>query len=248
MCVFLSLGPVLKLGDAPVTLGERYVPLPYVFLDLFPPFSLLIEIWRFSMGVQLVVATLAGLALMGRRPAWGLAAGLGIVIEALVLTPGPAVWSVDEPPDEPMAELFEGAEPGAVLHFPVRQWKWPMYYQTLHGQPVANSNERTGDPTALAVVSRDGWTTAELVASSQRTGYRWLVVHGSEGMEDIQPVSVIVADLAAAGLVTRQRGSLTLVDLDQDGPWPSRGHRAPDPVEDQAGPRKPLGELLSPGG
>jgi len=224
--LFLSLGPVLLLAGEPLLVAGRPLPLPYVFLDLLPPFSMLIELWRFSALLQLALALLAARSLARWRPRWAALAGCALVVEALLLHPGRAAWQQTSIPDEPVAELCRDLPAGAILSFPVRQGDWPLYYQTQHGRPVANSPMNAGDPVVFGLISRGEWSLAQLREAARGVGYRWLMLHTRPQTSAEQPMDEILGELEAAGLVSRRAGSLVLADLSADGPWPASMHRS----------------------
>lgn len=224
--VVLALGPVLVAGGGPVTVGGRYVPLPFVFLDRLPPFSMLIELWRFTFPAVLALALLGARTLVALPRAAVAGAGLFLAAEALLLTPGPRPWHFEPFPDEPVAALVADLPPGPVLHFPVRQGDRPLLYQAMHGRPVANTPMNMGDPAVFGLVARGTWTLAELRAVARDRGYRWLLLHVRPETATEQPMDAVAADLEAAGLVARRGGLLLLADLEAVGPWPERAYES----------------------
>ncbi len=245
--VLLALGPVLELVDRPVIPPEIRIPAPYALIDWLPPFGSLIELWRFAMITHLAVLVLALLALR-RLPRWavGTAAAL-LLAEALLITPGPAVWRTAESPEPQLAKLLEGREPGAVMHLPMRQGHWPLFYQTQHGRPIGASMADPLDHSLFGAVVSPTWTLANLQAQATRRQFRWLILHDSEPMQALQPMHSIVAELDAAGRIVASEGDLHLVDLQAYGLWPEArytpGERpVPDPDSEAARlPFDPLG-------
>ncbi len=222
----LSLGPVLRVTSGAMLVHGRHVPLPYVFLDQLPPFSMLIELWRFSVVVQVGLAALAARTLADVRPALAALAGAVMLAESLLVTPGRSVWKLESMPDEPVARLLQNLPAGAILSFPIRQGDWPLYYQTQHHRPVANSPMNAGDPAIFGLVAKGCWSLPQLREAALEVGYRWLMLHSRPAMLREQPVDRVLADLEAAGLVLRQEGSLALVDLDGPEPWPDVTYRS----------------------
>ena len=223
---FMALGPHLKLGGPLLDSASTGLPLPWLLLDSLPPFSQLIELWRFSMVIHLGAALLIGLWLV-RRPRWmAMAVGIALFSEATLLNPGPVVWRSSVTAYSDMGGLFEGLEGGAVLHLPARQGYWPLYFQTLHQRPVASSTERPLDEELFGRLAGPGWTLDSLRTHAHERGFRWLVLHVREDMEALQPVGAVARELEDTGLVTRSHGSLLLVDLQQPGPWPRVVHRS----------------------
>ena len=226
--VLLAMGPVLLIWQDAVTLGGRLVPLPFLVLDQLPPFDRMIELWRFGLLVQLGVGLLAARALVGRSPRWLALFGGLVVVEALGWNPGLQAWHTTASPAPTAAEvLLDLPEPGAVVDIPANQHLDPLYFQTLHGQPVSASTDHIGDARVLELVGGPPWTLVELREVSRTIGYRWLVVHTRDGLEARQPVHDIARALTEAGLVVRSSPDLILVDLNADGPWPEQTFRRP---------------------
>ncbi len=239
--LLLALGPSLILHRDPVLIAGHRIPLPYLLLDPIPPFGGLIELWRFAMITHLAVALLVVLALE-RWPRWiVLSLGGCMLGEALLLNPGPAPWRGAELPAPALAELTEGIEPGAVLHLPLRLDLWPLYWQTVHQQPIGATTERPWDAEVFAVAAAPSWTLEDLRRVASARGYRWIVLHRGPEMAALLPVDSIVAALEEADLTYRSVGDLSLLDLRHPGPWPTLpltmiDRPAPDPNSRQAQP------------
>lgn len=245
--VLLALGPVLEIVDRPVIPPESRIPAPYALIDWLPPFGSLIELWRFAMITHVAILVLALLALM-RLPRWAVGiSGALLLAEALLITPGPAVWRSAESPEPQLAALLEGREPGAVMHLPMRQGHWPLFYQTQHGRPIGASMADPLDHSLFGAVVSPTWSLANLQAQASRRQFRWLVLHSSAPMQALQPMDDIVAELAASDLIEASQGDLSLVDLQAYGLWPQTpyepGERpVPDPNSEAARlPFDPLG-------
>ncbi len=217
----LALGPWLALDHGARLTGQAHIPLPYLLLDRLPPFNKLIELWRFAMVTHLAAAILAGLWLAQRSRPITLAAGALLLAEAMLLNPGPAAWRSTTPPDPELSQLVQGLEPGPVLHLPVRQGHWPLYFQTIHHQPVGITMANSMEEEIFAHMAGPSWSMESVAAMAKAKGYRWIILHHRPAMQALQPVVAIAQDLEAAGMVTRRAGDLTLVDVTRDCCWPS---------------------------
>ncbi len=213
----MALGPWLKIGPGAEGTG---IPLPWLLLDWAPPFSHLIELWRFAMVIHLGVALLLGLWLAGRTRWLALGVGFALVLEAAVINPGPRAWSTSATACPDMVSLFEGLDWGAVMHLPARQGYWPLYLQTQHQRPVGSSTEQPLDMALFSRLAAPSWSLSTLQSHGREQGFRWLVVHVRSDMEALQDVQAIASDLERAGLVTRRLDELLLVDLQAHGSWP----------------------------
>jgi hypothetical protein len=245
--VLLALGPVLEFIDRPVIHPDARIPAPYALIDWLPPFGSLIELWRFAMITHVAVMVLALLAML-RLPRWavGLSAAL-LLGEALLITPGPSVWRTAESPEPQLASLLEGREPGAVMHLPMRQGHWPLYYQTQHSRPIGASMADPLDHSLFGAVVSPTWTLANLQAQASRRQFRWLILHSSEPMQSLQPMESIIAELQSADMIVASQDDLHLVDLQTYGLWPQTQYQpgdrpVPDPDSEAARlPFDPLG-------
>ncbi len=215
----MALGPRLKL--LPGAEGTA-IPLPWLALDWAPPFSQLIELWRFSMLMGFGAALLIGSWLAGRSRWLALGVGLALILEAALLTPGPRAWQVAHTAHSELPELLEDLELGAVMHLPARQGYWPLYFQTLHHRPVGSSTEQPLDMDLFGRLAQPSWSLETLHAFGRERNFRWLLVHVRPDMEALQDVQAIATQLDRAGLVLRRSDELLLVDLHAPGPWPQR--------------------------
>lgn len=239
--VLLTFGPVLRLASGLPGDGGELVPLPYALLGWLPPFDLLIELWRFSILTQLALALLAARTLVA-RPARIVAPVAGLLlVEALLLTPGWEPWRVESLPDEPVSRVLAGLEEGAVLHYPIHQGDWPLYYQTLHHRPVANTPMGKGEPALVSLVASSGWTMRELRTLALERDFRWMLVHTRQLPARPGRADELLADLEVAGLLLHHEGGLALVDLEALGPWPGRPYHHPEGGEGSLGPPPPRG-------
>jgi hypothetical protein len=224
--VLLAMGPILLIGGEAPTIGLRAIPLPLVFIDRLPPFFMLTELWRFSAILHLVLAVgLAGLLSdlieqRGRRI--GLVLGLAIFLEALSLGSGSQIWQSHALPERSVQSLMEGQEPGAVLDLPLRQGRYPLYFQTQHAQPIGNSVSMASVPQLFGLLSTPGWTMESLAEEANELGFRWLVIHDTEALRALQPIEAMVRDLDEADQITARSEGLVLVDLHVEGDWPRR--------------------------
>ncbi len=222
--VLMALGPSLIVSARPAP-EQAGLALPWALLDPLPPFSQLIELWRFVMVAHLGMALLLGLSLLGRSRWLALGLGLAVTLEVAVLSPGPAAWRLAPLPHAELGELFDGLDEGAVLHVPARMGFWPLYFQTLHQRPVAVSTERPLDVGLFTHLAGGGWCLRSLRDHARSRGQRWLVLHVREDMEQLQQVHALAEELEEAGLVTRSAPELLIVDLEQSGPWPCVDHK-----------------------
>jgi hypothetical protein len=223
--LFLAMGPILLIGGEAASISDRSIPLPSIFVDRLPPFFMLTELWRFSILLHLALAVgLAGLLSdleRDRGRVFSLVLGIGILIEALSLGSGPRVWQSHMLPERSVQSLMDGRE-GAVLDLPLRQGRYPLYFQTQHGQPIGNSVTMASVPQLFGLVSAPGWTMDSLVERAKELGFRWLIIHDTDGLRALQPIEAIVEDLDQAGKITSRTDALILVDLHDEGSWPRR--------------------------
>ena|GEM_PF-5920282 len=224
--VLMAMGPQLKFGNALWQFGDRTLPLPYAILDWLPPFDMLIELWRFSVISQFALGLLV-LTQLRHLPAKAVTV-LGVLLwaEAVWLTPGTAPWKVTPLKDQAIEALFEQREDGPVLHFPIRQATWPLYYQTLHNQPIANTPEMAGDPGLFELIRQRNWRPDELRETLRVRGYRWFVLHTREEMHALQQVSRLASSLKRSGAVIAEAEDLLLVDLALLADWGDARYRS----------------------
>ena len=224
--VLMALGPRLKIGNGLFLIGDLSIPLPYAVLDWVPPFDMLIELWRFSIISQFAL----GLLLLEVLRTWSrrtvLLVGALLWAEALWLTPGPDPWSSTPLKDREIARLFKGTASGPVLHFPLRQGTWPLYYQTLHHQPIANTPEMAGDPGLFELIRQRNWRPDELRNTLEMRGYRWFVLHTRDEMEELQQVDRLANSLRKSGAVVAERPDLLLADLALTAEWGDARYRS----------------------
>lgn len=216
----LALGPFLVPAEAPARLGGRLVPLPFVFLDLFPPFSMLVELWRFSAIVQVAVALLAARTLAGLS---GGAVGVGggaLLLEMAFWTGDVTSLRLHRLDVDPVAEALAGLPRGPVLSVPVRQGDWPLYWQTLHGGAVANTPMRMGDLPAFALETSGTFSDGDLLALARTRGYRWILLHRRPEVAHLAPVDALAVAFRDGGRVRREVGTLVVVDAGEPGALP----------------------------
>jgi len=166
----LSLGPLLKWRDAPLTVEfesfKTYVTLPWIVAQKLPLLDAARAPGRFNLLTGLAISALvsvgAGVALGWlRRPAprAALVIGLGaaVLVEYQVFAPFPTGDATQPPYYETLADA-----PGvrAVLDVPVNDplvAKLALYAQTSHGKPLiaGHALRRTPqDPALLALLER----------------------------------------------------------------------------------------------
>ncbi len=166
----LSLGPLLKWRDAPVTVRvesfESYVTLPWLALQHLPLFEATRTPGRFNLLTGLAVSALvsagAGVLLTRlRRPI--LTAALTVLLGAGVLAEYQLFWPfpTGDAAQPAYFRALAGAEDvRAVLDVPTDNLlvaKIALYQQTLHGKPLIGGHalRRTPqNPALLAVLNR----------------------------------------------------------------------------------------------
>ncbi len=234
----LALGPYLILHRDPLLLAGRMVPLPYLLLDRLPPFNGLIELWRFAMITHLALALLV-LVVLDRWPRWVVATvGATLLAEALLLNPGLHPWRSTALPAPELAELTRDLEPGAVFHLPMRHELWPLYWQTVHQQPIGATTEQPWDPEVYDQMLAPDWTLEHLRRATTARGYRWLVLHHAPEMNELQPMDEVLEDLRREGMIERSVGDLSLVDIAKHHHWPLRNYEMRNraaPVHEEGG-------------
>jgi hypothetical protein len=129
--LWLSLGPVLRIGGRITT-----IPQPYAVLMRFPLYRWGRTPERFNELTMLSVSLLAAQGLAGLRWSQPVKATLigFTLMEMMVLWPFPAGT-----PNPPAALAAWETEPGAVLNLPISKRQignLAMYHQTTHRQPI----------------------------------------------------------------------------------------------------------------
>jgi len=166
----LSLGPLLKWRDTPVTVQiesfESYVTLPWLALQRLPLFDATRTPGRFNLLTGLAISALvsagAGVLLARLRrpiPAAALIGllGAGVLVEYQLFWPFPT-GDVAQPAY--FRALASAADVRAVLNVPTDDLlvaKIALYQQTLHGKPLIGGHalRRTPqNPALLAVLNR----------------------------------------------------------------------------------------------
>lgn len=149
----LSLGPLLKIFDQPVTLDisgsfETFITLPWAALSSLPVFNLARTPGRFNFTLALAVAALAGYGMAylwvrlrarrGRVVGW---ATVGL-LSALIVVDYQTFWPLPTAPaavPPAITDLRDRADVRAVFNIP---WdnlvaaKTALYLQTQHEQPL----------------------------------------------------------------------------------------------------------------
>ncbi|GAB4411508.1 MAG: hypothetical protein Kow00106_05780 [Anaerolineae bacterium] len=166
----LSLGPLLKWRDAPVTVRvesfESYVTLPWLALQHLPLFDATRTPGRFNLLTGLAISALvsagAGVLLARlRRPTLAVALtallGVGVLAEYQLFWPFP---TGDAAQPAYFWALADAENVRAVLNVPTDDLlvaKIALYQQTLHGKPLIGGHalRRTPqNPALLAVLNR----------------------------------------------------------------------------------------------
>jgi hypothetical protein len=145
----LSLGPLLKLLDQPVTLTvegyESFIPLPGALLQDLPGFGLARTPGRFAYGLALAVAFCVayGVAyLLGKVRGKGGRMALSVGLVALALLDTQMFWPLPTVPatlPQAVIDLRERGDIRAVLDLPwddLLAGKDALYLQTGHEQPL----------------------------------------------------------------------------------------------------------------
>ncbi len=192
----LSLGPLLKWRDTPVTVPiesfESYVTLPWLALQHLPLFDATRTPGRFNLLTGLAISALvsagAGVLLARlRRPILAVALtallGVGMLVEYQLFWPFP---TGDAAQPAYFRALADAGDVRAVLNVPTDDLlvaKIALYQQTLHGKPLIGGHalRRTPqNPALLAVLNR-------------------AVLGEEEGVLPALPDEQVTALLAAAG-------------------------------------------------
>lgn len=166
----LSLGPLLKWQDEPVTLAiedyETHIPLPWVLLGELPVFDATRTPGRFNLATGLAMSALvsvgAGIALDRVRQR-GARAALAVALGGLILLEYQLFWPF--PTDDArqpgyFRALAQAQDVRAVLNVPADDLlvaKIGLYQQTIHGKALiaGHTLRRTPqDPAVLALLDR----------------------------------------------------------------------------------------------
>ena len=158
----LSLGPLLKVFDAPLILRtdgyETYLTLPWAFVQNLPLFSLARTPGRFNFTLALAVGLLAGFGadwLVSRIPV-RLRRVLPLMLMALILLDYQWYWPFPTFSAEIPAAVYalaERADVRAVLDLP---WENPvaakqaLYLQTAHQKPLVGGHTTRSTPVSPA--------------------------------------------------------------------------------------------------
>lgn len=172
----LTLGPVLQLVDAPVGLGGKQFPLPYLLIARLPPFSTLPDLTGFGVlafvGLGVVLARL-------QRPWWALTM-LGLV--------GARPTWAPPPPRLPAA-------PGPVATWPLERAPRAAWEQTQHGQPIAA--DLTGAVGFASVVEAPLWKLTALQDWLKDARFATLVVDGAANWGQGPDVAFLLGPVAS---------------------------------------------------
>lgn len=168
--MLLSLGPLLKWQDAPVTLAiegyETYIPLPWALLGNLPVFDATRTPGRFNLATGIAVSALVSLgsaALLDRVRRPGARAALIAALGALILLDYQLFWPFptdDARQPDYFRALAQADDVRAVLNVPTDDLlaaKIGLYQQTIHGQPlIAGHTLRRSpqNPAILALLDR----------------------------------------------------------------------------------------------
>jgi len=182
----MSLGPNLHVAGSEVRLGPpirfmgrddvNWLALPYAWLwVLFPPWRLAGVPVRMMVMVQLVAAVLASAgvrAMLAERRGWLLAAAL--LVTAIEYWPAP--MRLTDPAVPAYVEELRDLPGGAVLDL-ASNAPLAMYYQTIHGKPIAfgyisrtPASVDAQDQELAALIRAGQWDTA-----ASRFGFRYVV-------------------------------------------------------------------------
>ena len=137
-----SLGPYLIVDGAPLLVGGRKIPLPFLPLfDALPLFSRVSHPFRFVVGVSLALAVLAARGLVGApRGLPAALAGLALVEVGLCSPATLPIPSADAAIPAASRALARDPVPGAVLDLPITlpnlERAVYLWYQTAHHRPV----------------------------------------------------------------------------------------------------------------
>jgi hypothetical protein len=137
-CFVTSLGPVLVMNAQPlISDAGTVVPLPYSIFESLPGFRHLSLLYRFALGVQI---SLALLLVYNRLSAVRWSVLLVVVlleygVHAHILE----IPSASKLPDTAAAEKLKDAPEGGVMLYPHVGARPFLYWQTIHGKPLAAS-------------------------------------------------------------------------------------------------------------
>ena len=144
-----------------------------------------------------------------------------IALEALLLNPGPRAYETTALPRDAIRAVFEHrTAEGAVVVYPLGRELWPLYHQTIHGQPVGVSPDRRSEPE-LAVTDPEGVLTLGAFRTAARAkGYRWLLIDAPNPIGAESVLGALLDRLDTSGALVARQGRFALIDLDHLGPWP----------------------------
>ena len=175
VCLILSLGPVLMHKGSPVLFWDhRGIPLPYFLLENVWGFQSLTLLYRFSFGVVLAMALLAGQFLGERSGRFVFFVLIAMVIEFAVFSPVRNFPSLSSIPASDGLELLTQKDGGTVLNHPVSAGSYYLFEQTIHKKPIYES---INEPINLA--GRDIWSRISESGCSSFSGEKtvYLVSH-----------------------------------------------------------------------
>jgi hypothetical protein len=167
--VLLALGPNLIVNGQPLP-----APLPYRLLQLLPVFNVSRTPNLFFNGALLAMAVLLALGLrqlMARAGRGRPATAVLLVVSGLVLFEGLAVplQAMDRPAVSACYRVLAAdPRPGAVLDLPVTGVNEPLYFQTVHGRPIAGGRLARSLPNPFLYETP---VLAQLVRGERRPAY-----------------------------------------------------------------------------
>jgi hypothetical protein len=227
----MSLGPRIYLDQAR-TLGGMPNPVYLAAYWLIPLVNASIHsVDRFAVGVQLCVALLAALGLTTVARRWRPWLLGGVVVETLLISPGPwPISMVAAAPHPVSTHIAASAEPGAVIDLPFLQGDgrntWFLgdvfLQQTFHGKPSPFQLEGHGIETANPLLQQNPYfrslSTALLQPHPTDTGcdhvsalydmnFTWIVWRPTLA-PDAARASVEDALLRCLELVTTENGRM----------------------------------------
>jgi len=181
------LGPVLKVGEAPVIVAGRTIPLPFAWLGALGSWMARLD-WPERWGC---LVALASAALAARAPRPWLVAGL-VLAEGVLLSGNLPLATQD-------LRLLEGwraleRADGAVIELPMRRWGLDAsivgLHRRYHGRPSANP--MLLPPGAVAPLAWKDWT-------ERQPFLQWLREY-EDGRMPEDPEADLGAALAASGI------------------------------------------------
>lgn len=168
--MLLSLGPLLKWQDAPVTLTiedvETHIPLPWALLEELPVFDATRTPGRFNLATGVAMSALVSMGaslLLDRVRRSGWRTALMIALGGLILLEYQLFWPFptdDARQPDYFRDLARAEDVRAVLNVPADDLlvaKISLYQQTIHGKPLiaGHTLRRTPqDPAVLALLDR----------------------------------------------------------------------------------------------